>query len=82
MKESGSLKPKKNKKTKRQQMASTASKTLLYLGVLILLSSFIYLLSNLEKSDKLIFYLSPFLLAGLGFILLSQLIKRGYKRQN
>lgn len=82
MKESGSLKPKKNKKTKHQQMASTASKTLLYLGVLILLSSFIYLLSNLEKSDKLIFYLSPFLLAGLGFILLSQLIKRGYKRQN
>lgn len=80
MLERGFLQSNSGKNTKHHKIASTASKTLLYVGAIILLVSFIYLLSNLDKADKLIGMLIPFMVAGLGFILVSQLIKRSYKR--
>lgn len=80
MLEKGFLRNHTNKNMKHQQIASIISKTLLYLGVLILISSFAYLLINSEKSDMLIGMIMPFLVAGLGLIMVSWLIKRAYMK--
>lgn len=80
MLEKGFLKSQAHKNSRHKNVAATLSKTLLYLGVLILLVSFIYLLANLNQSDKLITIVLPFLVAGLGLIAVSQFIKRAYNK--
>lgn len=80
MLERGFLQHNKEEMTLHSKITSTASKVMLYLGLALIAGSFIYLLLNFGKSDVLIVALVPFLIVGLGFIVLSQLIKRGFKR--
>ncbi len=80
MLEKGFLRHQDNENTKHQRIASIVSKTLLYLGVTILILSFAYLLFNSGKSDLLIGMIMPFLVAALGLIFVSWLIKRAYTR--
>ncbi len=70
----------KQKNENPNQLASLISKILFYTGAVILVVSFGYLMFNLEKSDTLIGLLFPFLLAGLGLIFVSYLIKTGYSK--
>jgi len=76
MLEKGFLRNQANENPKHHRIALIASKMMLYLGTLIMVSTFIYLLVNWEKSNFLIGMLLPFLVTGLGLILVSQLIKR------
>ncbi len=65
---------------KHQRIASILSQTLLYIGTIVLVSSFAYLLFNMDKSNALIGMMLPFMVAGLGLIIVSQLIKRAYSK--
>lgn len=80
MLEKGFLRNQENETSKHQKLASIVSKTLLYLGVFVLISAFAYLLFNFEKSDMMIGMVMPFLFAGLGLILVSWLINRAYSK--
>lgn len=76
MLQKGFLRKQNNEQNSQQRIALLIVNVLLYLGVLILIVTFGYLLFNLDKSDTLIAILVPFLFAGLALILVSQLIKR------
>lgn len=80
MLEKGFLQHDKEEMTLHKKITATVSKIMLYLGIALIAGSFIYLLLNSGKRDMLVVALVPFLIAGLGFIVLSQLIKRGYKK--
>ena len=80
MLEKGFLKNQPEEKLKHQRIASIASKVLLYLGELILVSAFIYLFFNFKKSDLYVGLIMPFLVAGLGLIFVSYLIKRAFSK--
>lgn len=80
MLEKGFLRNQENENSKHQKLASIVSKTLLYLGAIVLISAFAYLFFNLEKSDMMIGMVMPFLVAGLGLIFVSFLIKRAYSK--
>jgi len=77
MLEKGFLRNQNNKTMKHQQIASLVSRVLLALGVLVLAGSFIYLVTNWGKSGALVSMMMPFLVAGLGLVFVSFLIKRG-----
>lgn len=80
MLEKGFLKNQSNEDKRHKNVASTLSKTLLYLGVLILIITFIFILANLGKADRLVALTLPFLVAGFGLIGVSQFIKQAYKK--
>jgi hypothetical protein len=80
MLEKGFLKNQPHDKGGHRNIASVISAILMYLGALILIVSFGYLLLNMDQSDKLIGLIFPFLIAGLGLIIVSQLIKRTFNR--
>ncbi len=80
MLEKGFLKNQNNTNIKHQQVADMVSKILLYLGTFILVGTFIYLLVNWGKNDMIIGMMMPFLVAGLGLIFVSRLIKRAYSK--
>lgn len=80
MLEKGFLRHEANENTKHQKLASIVSKTLLYLGIFVLISAFAYLFFNFEKSELLIGMVMPFLVAGLGLIFVSWLISRAYSK--
>lgn len=80
MLEKGFLRNQSNDKMKHQQIASIVSKTLLYLGVFVIISAFAYLLFNSGKSDWVIGMIMPFWVTGLGLIFVSWLIKRAYTK--
>lgn len=80
MLEKGFLRNQTSENTKLYRITLIASKTLLYLGTLVLIGSFLYLLFNWEKSNVLIGMLLPFLVAGLGLILVNRLILRGFRK--
>ncbi len=63
-----------DKKRKKRRIFLIASNFLLILGSLMLVSSLIYLLLNLDQSDTLIDPLMPFVIAGIGLMVASQLI--------
>lgn len=63
-----------DKKRKQRRIYLMVSNILLLLGSLVLVSSLIYILFNLEKSDTLIDLLMPFVISGIGLIVASQLI--------
>ena len=67
-------------KNKHQQIADTVSKVLLYIGVIVLIGTFGYLIINWGKSGALVSMMTPFLMAGLGFVFISFLVKRGSSR--
>jgi len=76
MLEKGFIRKQKNEQSKLSGMVVLLSNILLYLGAIILIFTFGYLIFNLDKSDKIIGILVPFLFAGLALVLVSQLIKR------
>lgn len=80
MLEKGFIRNQSTQNSKHQKLVAIVSKIMLYLGVLILVGSFAYLFFNFGKSDFLVGMILPFLVAGLGLIFVSQLIRRAYKR--
>lgn len=80
MLEKGFLKNQANQNRRHSRLASILSKTLLFLGVLILIVTFVFLLANLGKADRLVSMTMPFLVAGLGLIVVSQFIKYSYNK--
>lgn len=76
MLEKGFLRNQTDGNFKHYRIASIASNTLLFLGAILLVGSFIYLLFNLDKSDSLIVIEMPIIISGIGLIIVSQLIKR------
>ena len=80
MLEKGFLKNQEAGNLKHQRLASIISQTLLYLGTLVLVSAFAYLFFNMENSGATIGMMLPFLVAGLGLIIVSHLIKRAYTK--
>ena len=59
---------------KRSQTSMIASNILLLTGSLVIVSLLTYLLFNLDKSDSLVTLLTPFFIAGIILIIVSQLI--------
>jgi Zn-dependent protease with chaperone function len=80
MLEKGFIRNQENENSKHQKLASIISKTLLYLGAIVLIGSFVYLLVNWGTNDLLIGMLMPFMVTGLGLILVSWLISRAYSK--
>jgi uncharacterized membrane-anchored protein len=80
MLEKGFLRNQANQNRRHNNIASILSKTLLFLGVLILIVTFVFLLANLGKADHLVSMTLPFLVAGLGLIVVSQFVKRSYNK--
>lgn len=76
----GFIKNQVTEKNTHQKFTGILSSVLLYLGLAILVFSFAYLIFNFEKSETLIGILVPFLVGGLGLVLVSQLISRGNRR--
>jgi hypothetical protein len=69
-----------NDNNKHRLVAERASQVLQIVGILILVASFGYLLFNWGKNDMLIGLMMPFLVAGLGLIFVSRLIKRAFSK--
>jgi hypothetical protein len=80
MLEKGFLRNQNNENNKHRQIAEKASQILQILGIMVLVGSFGYLLFNWGKNDFLIGMMMPFLVAGLGLILVSRLIKRAFSK--
>ncbi|MGE5449439.1 MAG: hypothetical protein ACM3PR_13840 [Bacteroidales bacterium] len=80
MLEKGFLKNQINHNRRHNHLASILSKILLFLGVLILILSFVFLLSNLGKADRLASVTMPFLVASLGLIVVSQFVKYSFNK--
>lgn len=59
---------------KYSKKAMIISNILLLTGSLVIVSSLVYLLFNLEKSDSLVNLLMPFIFAGIVLLVASQLI--------
>lgn len=78
--EKGFLKNQPSGNTKHQRIASIVSRTLLYLGMLVIIAAFAYILVNLENSDILMGMMIPFMVTGLCLIIVSQVIKRAYTK--
>ncbi len=80
MLEKGFIRNQPNVNSKHQQVVATISKAMLYLGAIVLVGSFGYLIVDGGKTDFLIGMLAPFLVAGLGLVLISRLILRSNSR--
>jgi O-antigen/teichoic acid export membrane protein len=65
--------------TKKDSIATRysiiTSKSLLYLGVLILISALIYMLANFAKADTIISIWLPFMISGVFLVFMSQMIR-------
>jgi hypothetical protein len=59
---------------KHSQASMIISNILLLIGSLTIVVSLVYLLFNLDKSDALVNLLMPFIFAGIGLLIVSQLI--------
>jgi ABC-type glycerol-3-phosphate transport system permease component len=80
MLEKGFLKNQTYQNRRHSPVVSTLINTVLFLGVLILIGSFVFLLANLGKADRLISMIMPYLVASLGLIVLSQFIKHSHSK--
>lgn len=65
---------------KDTRYVSIASQSILYLGIVILISALIYMISNFAKADSIISIWLPFMIAGVFLVFMSQLIKWKYLR--
>ena len=63
---------------KNNQKLLSLVKVIFYLGALLLIVSFGYMIANFEKADKIVSIWVPFVLAGAAMIVLSQVIKSLY----
>lgn len=80
MLEKGFLKNQLNINRRHSHLASLLSKIFLFLGVLILVVSFVFLIANLGKAERPVSMTVPFLVTSLGLIIISQFIKYSYKK--
>lgn len=78
--EKGFLRNQPAGQTKHQRIASTVSRTLLYLGMVVLIAALGYIFFNLKNSDAMIGMMIPFIVTGIGLIIVSQVIKRAYTK--
>jgi uncharacterized membrane-anchored protein len=74
----GSLTKDPKRDLKDTRFVSIASQSMLYLGVVILISALIYMIANLAKADAIISIWLPFMIAGVFLVFMSQLIKWKY----
>jgi len=59
---------------KRSKTSMIISNILLLTGSMVIVLPLIYLLVNLDKSDALLTLLMPFIFAGIGLLIVSQVI--------
>jgi len=59
---------------KHHQLASIVGNCILFLGAILIVSSLMYLLFNLDKSDSLIILLMPIIILGIVLMFVSQAI--------
>ena len=79
----------KNRKTPGEipgWMTMVVSNSVLFIGALLVVSTLLYLLFNLDKSDSLVLVMLPILVAGIALLVVSQMIrpdrKAGLWRRN
>ena len=63
---------------KSNQKLLSLVKVIFYLGALLLIVSFGYMIANFEKADKIVSVWVPLVIAGSAMIVLSQVIKSLY----
>jgi hypothetical protein len=68
------LKTQNNQKAKQNRSVTIFGNILLFFGAILIISSMIYLLVNLNKSDKQVRFLLPVIVGGILLVLISQLI--------
>lgn len=68
----------KNATTKKIELASRIN---LYLGITILLSALIWLISNIDKADSIVNIWLPIMMVGTSLVFISSLIKFAYKNK-
>ena len=59
---------------KRSKTSMIISNFLLLIGSLLIVLPLVYLLFNLDKSDSLVNLMMPFIFAGIGLVIISQVI--------
>jgi len=59
---------------KRSQTSMRISNILLLTGSLAIVLPLVYLLFNLDKSDSLVNLMMPFIFAGIGLLIISQVV--------
>lgn len=59
---------------KRSRISVIISNILLLTGTLAIVLPLVYLLFNLDKSDSLVNLMMPFIFAGIGLLIISQVI--------
>lgn len=74
------LKNQTNQIAKHHRVASIVRNILLFLGVLLIVSSLVYLLVHLDESDSLVIVLMPFFFGGLSLVIVSLLIHENRPR--
>jgi hypothetical protein len=75
MLERGFLKSGKQSEPKPKRSITLASNIMLYLGVIIIIASLVYILVNINNADALIVLWLVFMLAGLFLVVMSHMIK-------
>ena len=76
--QNGFLTKKTKRDSKNNHYASIASKSILYLGIAILISALIYMIANFAKADMIVRIWFPFMISGVFLIFISQMIKWKY----
>ncbi len=71
----GFFKSKRQSEPKSNRFIKTVSNILLYLGVIIIITSLIYILVNINNADALIVLWLVFMLTGLFLVVMSHMIK-------
>jgi len=76
----GFLRRKTKTDPKSGHIKSVASNTMLFLGVIILITSLIYMLVNLDRAESVIGVWVIFMMIGLFLVVMSHMIKWLFKR--
>ncbi len=71
----GFLRSDKQSEQKPKRSITLASNIMLYLGVIIIIASLVYILVNINNADALIVLWLVFMLAGLFLVVMSHMIK-------
>jgi hypothetical protein len=68
--------------SKDTRHVSVAGRSILYLGVVILITTLVYMIVNFSKADTIILVWLPFMIAGVILVFMSQLINWNYLRHH
>ncbi len=71
----GFFKSKRQSEPKSNRSITLVSNIMLYLGVIIIIASLVYILVNINNADALIVLWLVFMLAGLFLVVMSHMIK-------